>query len=158
MQVTATASQVGLQSNYRNKAWTTATATVAFALNLPSGAIVDSAVLSFTASSPACGGSSLTADGQRTGVGSKAINISVDNGAQSRAVTFSFSGADTKYTVSALTISNISLVVTYHVGSSAPFIRGIDGVQVPYRLYRAIDGILVPYEVYRAIDGILVKY
>lgn len=158
MQVTATASSFGLQSNYRDKAWTTATASVAFALNLPSGAVVDSAVLSFRASSPACGGSSLTADGQRTGVGTKAINISVDNGAQSRTVTFSFSGSGTGYTVSALTISDLALAVTYHVDSSAPFVRGIDGIQVKYKLYRGIDGILVPYDVYRGIDGILVKY
>lgn len=157
-QITATAGDVALTSKRNGNTWSAPSWAVSFTLNLPKYSIVDSAVLSYNAGSPICGGSSITADGQRTGAGRHSINISVANEAQSRDVTFTFSGNGSSYSTSITTITEITLTVVYHVKNPCPFQRTEGGVLVKYRLYRAEGGSLVPYNVYKAESGALIKY
>lgn len=157
-QITVAAGDIALTSKRSGSTWSKPSWPASFALNLPKYSIVDSAVLSFNAGSPICGGSSITADGQRTGAGRHSINIAVANAAQSRDVTFSFSGSGTSYSTSITTITEISLTVVYHIKNPCPFQRAEGGALVKYRLYRAENGSLVPYSLYKAENGALIKY
>lgn len=157
-QITVTAGDIALTSKRSGNTWSKPSWPASFALNLPKYSIVDSAVLSFAAGSPICGGSSITADGQRTGAGRHSINIAVANEAQARDVTFTFSGSGTSYSTSITTITEISLTVVYHVKNPCPFQRVESGALVKYRLYRAEGGSFVPYNVCKAEGGALIKY
>lgn len=168
--ITATGSDFSFTSRRSGSTWSEQTNAVAFNLNLPGNAIVSNAVLTFDTTSPICGGSNFTVDGNSTGTGSgRSVAIGVADGAASVTVTFSFKGSGTDYTEAKVTVSNMALTVTYDVpvepevpdepeqGHSS-FSRAENGRLVSYGLYRAENGKLVPYSLYRAESGKLVKY
>lgn len=147
------------RSSVGSSTWSEPTGDVVFTLNLPKYSVVDSAVLTFHATSGICGNSNLAVDGVKVGAnGNKSVAISVANEAASKKVTFSFKGSGSDYETSVVTVSNMVLTVTYHISYICPFRRAEGGSLVSYKLYRAEGGSLVLYSLYRAENGALVKY
>lgn len=138
--------------------WTSPEYTAVFTLNLPKQAVVDSAILSYTAGYPIIGGSSLTVDGQQTGDGAHSISIPVEAGAETRSVLFTFHGRDKEHTTAVINVTGVSLTVTYHLDYVPPFGHAENGQMVTYSLYHAEGGSLIPYSLYHGENGTLVKY
>ncbi len=140
--------------------WSTATWTpgMIFSATIPKGAKNITATLSVTVTQDPAYGSYFYVDGQKlgTGMGAKAITISVSAGTSKRSVEVSFTGSGTQGTLSQLSL-NMSLAVTYEY-SDSPLQRVENGTLAKYKLYRAESGTLVSYNVYRAENGALIQY
>ena len=145
-------------SSEANGSWTKAVKRITFPLDLPKGAKIQTAILTFTNGSPTVANGLFTADGVSVSYhDEKQLEIAIEDGAESRVVEFCYKPTGTSYTTSAVRIYDATLTVTYSNPYSMLYLAEV-GSMVPYAIFHGENGELVPYSMFHCEDGELVRY